>query len=101
MFYTGGQPAGDGLFASAPNVCLKGVSCSPSPWRHATADAVGQVVTISMDVYKPFGNSSATHAAFGVYIDDLLIVPEPATLLLLSVGAAALLRRRRTYATSP
>jgi len=34
-------------------------------------------------------------AASSVYVDDVLIIPEPATLLLLGLGGLALLRRRR------
>jgi hypothetical protein len=36
-------------------------------------------------------------AASSVYVDDVLIIPEPTTLLLLGLGGLALLRRKRGY----
>ncbi|MCC5830462.1 MAG: PEP-CTERM sorting domain-containing protein [Phycisphaeraceae bacterium] len=63
-------------------------------WNRYSAD-LGITATDTVDFRIYFGGATATNAEGNIFIDNVtLLIPEPASLALLSVGGLLLLRRR-------
>ena len=69
----------------------------PGTWQHLEID-LGSHGSVTFGPTTAVGRidvKSSSALAWNLYLDDMALVPEPATLALLAIGGAAGLRRRR------
>lgn len=89
-----------GTFPSLP---LSGATATPDTWTPESVTAIAPPGTAKVEVMAFFNNPAGAGGA--LYVDDMSLTdagpaPEPASLGLLSLGALALLARRRRQVTA-